>query len=211
MSVQSKPAAFTSTKVPKFSGVTSWDQYRQVFDDIVQSNGWDDATVTLQLLSHLEGDALNITLLVPEAKRAMRAGLVGALTEHYRSPGLLADYRHQFKKTARHEGEYPSIFAIVLETFAAKAFGDMGPNTRLHLIQDRHLDSVPPETPIRDIVDLCRVWESHVDTGTWRIVKPAPERALLIYTVDEPACVRLTGLWRLLLHLRWDRVTSRHC
>ena len=29
--VQSRPVAFTSTKVPKFSGVTSWDQYRQVF------------------------------------------------------------------------------------------------------------------------------------------------------------------------------------
>ena len=27
----SKPVAFTSTKVPKFSGETSWDQYRQVF------------------------------------------------------------------------------------------------------------------------------------------------------------------------------------
>ena len=30
--VQSKPSAFTSTKVPKFSVVTSWDQYPQVFD-----------------------------------------------------------------------------------------------------------------------------------------------------------------------------------
>ena len=28
----------------------------------------------------------------------------------------------------------------------------------------RHLDSVPPNTPIRDIVDRCRVWESHSDT-----------------------------------------------
>ena len=42
--VQSKPVAFTSTKVPKFSEVTSWDQYRQVFYAIVLSNGWDDAT-----------------------------------------------------------------------------------------------------------------------------------------------------------------------
>ena len=25
----------------------------------------------------------------------------------------------------------------------------------------RHLDCVPPDTPIRDIVDRCRVWESH--------------------------------------------------
>ena len=31
----SKPVAFTSTKVHKFSGETSWDQYRQVFDAIV--------------------------------------------------------------------------------------------------------------------------------------------------------------------------------
>ena len=37
--VQSKPVAFTSTKVPKISGVTSWDQYQQVFDAIVRSNG----------------------------------------------------------------------------------------------------------------------------------------------------------------------------
>ena len=25
------------------------------------------------------------------------------------------------------------------------------------------MDSVPPETPIRDVVDRCRVWESHAD------------------------------------------------
>ena len=91
--VQSKPVAFTSTKVPTFSGVTSWDQYRQVFDVIVRSNGWDDATIALQLLSHLEEDALIVALLVPEANGATRAGLVGALTEHYGSPGQLADYR----------------------------------------------------------------------------------------------------------------------
>ena len=118
--VQSKPAAFTSTKVPKFSGVSSWDQYRQVFDAIIRSNRWDDATVTLQLLSHLELDSLNVALLVPEAK--------GALTEHYGSLGRLADYRRQFEKMTRHEGEDPSIFAIALQTLAVKAFGDMGLN-----------------------------------------------------------------------------------
>ena len=36
------PAAFTTTKVPKFSKVTSWNQYRQVFDAIVRLNGLDD-------------------------------------------------------------------------------------------------------------------------------------------------------------------------
>ena len=34
----------------------------QVSDAIVRLNGWDDATVALQLLSHLEGDALNVGL-----------------------------------------------------------------------------------------------------------------------------------------------------
>ena len=35
-------AAFTSTKVPRFDGTTSWEQYRQVFDAIVRSNGLDN-------------------------------------------------------------------------------------------------------------------------------------------------------------------------
>ena len=33
-----------------------------MFDAIVQLNGWDDATIGLQLLYHLEGDALNVAL-----------------------------------------------------------------------------------------------------------------------------------------------------
>ena len=61
---------FTTTNVPKFAGVTSWEQYRQVFDAIILSNGWDDATAALQLLSHLEGDALNVAVLVPETRRS---------------------------------------------------------------------------------------------------------------------------------------------
>ena len=56
------------------------------------------------------------------------------------------------------------IFVTALETLAVKAFGDMGQTGRLILIRDifiaghdtcdlrRHLDSVPPETPIRDVV-----------------------------------------------------------
>ena len=34
---------FTTTKVPRFAGMTNWEQYRQVFDAIVLFNGWDDA------------------------------------------------------------------------------------------------------------------------------------------------------------------------
>ena len=65
---------------------------RQVFEAIVQSNGWDNDTAALQLFSHLEGDALNVAHLVPLARRLSRSGLVDALTDHYGSLGRLADY-----------------------------------------------------------------------------------------------------------------------
>ena len=65
---QPRQVAFTSTKVPRFGSVTSWEQYQQVFDAIAQSNGLDYATTALQLLSHLEVDALNVALLVPESE-----------------------------------------------------------------------------------------------------------------------------------------------
>ena len=70
-----------------------------MFDAIAHSNWWGDATAALQLLAHLEGDAL---------------------TEHYGSLGRLADYRPQFEKMSRKKGENPSIFAIALETLAVK-------------------------------------------------------------------------------------------
>ena len=118
----------------------------------------------------------------------------------YGSPGWPADYRRQFERTAWTAGEDPSNFAIALETLAVKAFGDMGQMARLHIIRDRfisghdscelrrHLDSVSPETPIWDIVDRCRVWESHADYDTQRLNKPEPDRALPIYAVDESGC-----------------------
>ena len=64
-----------------------------------------------------------------------------------------------------------------------KAFGDMEQTARLRLIRDRfmaghsscdlrrHFDSVPPETPICDVVDRCCVWESHADPAVRRVGK----------------------------------------
>ena len=101
-------AAFTTTKVPRFDGTTSWEQYHQVFEAIVRSNGWDNDTAALQLFSHLEGDALNVAHLAPLARRLSRSGLVDALTAHYGSPGRLADYRRQFERTTRKVGEDPA-------------------------------------------------------------------------------------------------------
>ena len=209
-----RQAALTTTiEVPWFSGSTSWEQYQQVFDAIVLSNGWDDATAAQQLLSHLQGDALSVALLMPMPRRASRKELTDALSSHYGSPGRLASYRRQFDKTERKPGEDPANFGITLETLAVKAFGDIGQMSRLRLIRDRfiaghescelhrHLDCLAPDTPLRDIVDRCRVWESHSDlsgrnvsqpklTYLAYVVKPSekdpePVRAV---TVNKPEC-----------------------
>ena len=100
-------------------------------------------------------------------RRASRKELTDALSSHYGSPGRLTNYRREFDKTIRKP--------ITLETLAVKAFGDMGQTAHLRLIRDRfiadhgsceirrYLDCVPPDTPLRDIVDRCRIWESHAD------------------------------------------------
>ena len=64
-------SGFTSTPVPMYAGKTSWDQYRQVFEAIVSLNGWDGVTAALQLVSHFEGDALNVALLVPAPQHVL--------------------------------------------------------------------------------------------------------------------------------------------
>ena len=151
-----------------------------MFEALVSSNGWDGVTAALQLVSHLEGDALNVALLVPAPQRVLPGVLLDALTEHYTSPERLADYRRQFERVSRSPGDDPSVFAIELETLAMRAFADLNPSARLQPVHDRfiagqmecslrrHLDSVGPGTPIRDIVDRCRMWESHAeDTGSW--------------------------------------------
>ena len=113
-----RQAALTTTKVPWSSGSTSWEQYQQVFDAIVLSNGWDDATAALQLLSHLQGDALSVALLIQMPRRASRKELTDALLSHYGSPGRLASYRRQFDKTERNRGRRPPKFR--------DNFGDVG-------------------------------------------------------------------------------------
>ena len=129
----------TSTPVPMFAGKTSWDQYRQVFEAIVSSNRWDGVTAALQLVSHLEGDALNVALLVPAPRRVLSGVLLDALTEDYSSPGRLAHNRRQFERVSRMPGDSPSVFAVELETLPMRAFADLNSSARLQLVRDRFI------------------------------------------------------------------------
>ena len=149
-----------------------------------------------------------MALLLPLPRRSSRKDLTQALSSHYGSPGRLASYRRQFDKTERNLGEDPANFGIALETLAVKAFGDVGQTARLRLIRDRfiaghescalrrHLDCLPPDTPLRDIVDRCRVWESHAELAERNVEQPI--RTYPAYTVKpmerEPDVVRaVTG------------------
>ena len=84
----------------------------------------------------------------------------------------------------------------MLETLAVNAFGDMGPNARIHLICDRfisghlncdmrrHLDSLPPDAPIRNIVEKYRMWESHADNDDRSVAKPMPDKTRPVYAMS---------------------------
>ena len=115
-----RQATFTLTPVPRYSGKSNWEQYREIFEAIVCSNGWDDVTAALQLLSHLDGDALNVALLIPESRRVVPGFLIRSLSDHCNSPGRLAEYKRQFQRVVRSPRDDPSIFAIELETLARR-------------------------------------------------------------------------------------------
>ena len=160
----------------------------------MRSNGWDNDTAALQRFSHLEGDVLDIAHLVPVTRRSSRSCLVDTLTANYGCPGRLTDYRRQSERTIRTTGEDPVKLATALELLAAKAFGEMGQTAQLRLIRDgfiaghnsynlrRQLDSTPPGTPIRNMVDRCRVWESHADPEINRTRNPTTDTLYPTFT-----------------------------
>ena len=49
----------------------------------------------------------------------------------------------------------------------------------------RHLDSVGPDTPITEIVDRCRVWESHEEINSRRVVNHEPNRPHAVFQVTN--------------------------
>ena len=105
---------------------------------------------------------------------------MNSLLEHYGSPGQLAEYKHQFRRAFRRPDDDPSIFAIELETLARRAFTDIDSSIQLQMMRERfidgqtecalrrHLDSFGPNTSMQNIVDSCRVWESHNEAGVRR-------------------------------------------
>ena len=78
---------FTNTAVPRFDGRGCWQQHLLIVQAIVQSNGWSAAMAALQLFTHLDGEALNVALLMPVKEREQWKDLSNSLSEHYNYPG----------------------------------------------------------------------------------------------------------------------------
>ena len=170
-----KNRKFTNTAIPVFSGTEGWYQHIHIVQAIVKSNGWPEETAALQLFVHLKGEALNVALLLAKKERESWTGLVEGLAAYYQSPGRLAGLRRRFESAFRQPGLDPATFATDLGMLAIQGFGDMREQARDTMIRDkfiagqeqcalrRQLDGFAQGTPIGEIVDSCRVWESHSD------------------------------------------------
>ena len=167
---------FTNTALPVFSGAECWFQHFHIVQAIVKSNGWSEETAALQLFAHLKGEALNVALLLTKEKRESWTGLMSGLSAYYQSPGRLAVLRRRFESAFRRPGLDPATFATELGILAIQGFEDMKEQARDMMIREkfiagqrqcalrRQLDGFAQDTPIGEIVDSCRVWESHSDS-----------------------------------------------
>ena len=126
----------------------------------MKSNGWPEETAALQLFAHLKGEALNVALLLTKEKRESWTGLVSGLSAYYQSPGKLAVLRRRFESAFRRPGLDPATFATELGILAIQGFIAGQRQCALRW----QLDGFAQDTPIGEIVDSCRVWESHSES-----------------------------------------------
>ena len=92
-------------------------------------------------------------------------------------PGRLAGLIMRFESAFRQPGLDPATFATDLGILAIQGFGVMKEQARDTMIRDRfiagqgqcalrrQLDGFAQDTPIGEMVDSCRVWESHSDSN----------------------------------------------
>ena len=95
---------FTNTAVPSFDGTGCWQQHLLIFQSIVKSNGWSPTTAALQLFAHLDGEALDVALLMPVEEREQWTAFARGLLDYLNSPGRLAAVRRRFESASRRPG-----------------------------------------------------------------------------------------------------------
>ena len=130
----SKPQRFTNTAVPRFDGTGCW-QHLLVSQAITKSNGWSPDTSALQLFVHLDGEALQVALLLPNKIRDRWKDLVDKLSAYYKTPGRLAVFHH------RRPGSDPATFAMELGMLTLHGFSDMKEKARDLMVCNKFIAS----------------------------------------------------------------------
>ena len=126
----SGPRIFTNTAVPRFDGTRCREQHLLVFQAIVKSNGWSPETAGMQLFVHLDGEALQVALLVLNRNRECWRAIADELSAYYNTPGRLAVFRRRFENAHRRPGSDPATFATELGILALRGFSDMKEKSR---------------------------------------------------------------------------------
>ena len=164
------PRRFTNIAVPRFDGTGCWQQHILIFRAIMKSNGWSMTTAALLLFSHLDGEALHVALLMPDKIRERWKDLVTGLSEYYTTPG---SFPLAILECVSPAGVDPATFTMELGILAVCGFADMNGKARDLMIHNkfiaaqrscelrRHLDGAAEVASIGNIVDICRIWESH--------------------------------------------------
>ena len=137
----SGPRIFTNTAVPRFDGTRCWDQHLLVFQAIAKSNGWSSEMAGLQLFAHLDGEALQVALLVLNRNRECCRDIADELLAYYNTPGRLAVFRRRFENAHRRPGLNPATFTTELGIFALRRFSDMKEKARDLMVRDKFIST----------------------------------------------------------------------
>ena len=138
----------------------------------MKSNGW-SPTTGLQLVAHHDGD---VALLMPVEEREQWTAFAKGLSDYFTSPGRLAAVR-RFESASRRPGVDLATLATELGIIAVRGFENMGEHAHDLMVWNkfiaaqqsyalhRHSDGTSADASIREIVDSCRVLESHTEAG----------------------------------------------
>ena len=133
------PHRFTNAAVPRIDGTGCWQQHLLVFQAITKSNGWSSDMAAQQLFAHLDGEALQVALLLADRIRECWKDLVDELLAYYNTPGRLAVFRRQFENAYRRPGSDPATFATELGILALRGFSDMKEKARHLMVRNKSL------------------------------------------------------------------------
>ena len=119
-----------------------------------------DGTAELQLFAHLDGEALNVALLMPVVERDKWEDLSNGLSDYYNSPGRLAMFRQRFESASHRPGADLATFATELGIIlAVRGFGDMGKRARDSMVRECR-KVIRSENRARMLVGTGILWES---------------------------------------------------